>query len=46
MALKGNFLAHGPSHEDSLGYFEKALETDPNLAIAHEGMGFYYLRQK
>jgi Tfp pilus assembly protein PilF len=31
--------------EDSLSYYQRALEKDPNFALAYIGMADYYIRQ-
>ena len=42
----GDLLLHSRREDVAEGYFQKALELDPNLSQAHASLGMYYLRQK
>jgi tetratricopeptide (TPR) repeat protein len=44
LAFRGELIVHGEAPERALPDLERALELDPTLAIAHEGLGFLRLR--
>ncbi|GMR23899.1 MAG: hypothetical protein BMS9Abin37_2375 [Acidobacteriota bacterium] len=44
LAFRGDFLAHGETPQRARPVLERALALDPDLALAHEGLGFVLLR--
>jgi Tfp pilus assembly protein PilF len=45
LALRGDFHMHMGRITEARAMLEEALQQDPNLAAAHEGLGNYYFRQ-
>ncbi|MBI1749832.1 MAG: tetratricopeptide repeat protein [Acidobacteria bacterium] len=45
LAARGNFLLHDSRTAEARAMLEEALRLDPQQGLAHEGLGFYYLRQ-
>ena len=43
-AYLGDLLLHA-NRADAVGYLQKALQLDPNLAMAHASLGMMYFRQ-
>ena len=44
LAVRGEFLVHGETLQRARPVLERALALDPELAVAHEGLGFLLLR--
>jgi tetratricopeptide (TPR) repeat protein len=44
LAFRGDFLAHGETPQRARPVLERALALDPELALAHEGLGSLLLR--
>jgi tetratricopeptide (TPR) repeat protein len=44
-ALCGDFLVRGRRFLDAQALFDRALQEDPSLSLAHLGMGLWHLRQ-
>lgn len=44
-AARGDFLVHVQAYPEAKALLERSLKESPNLAIAHESMGFLELRQ-
>jgi Tfp pilus assembly protein PilF len=46
LVLRGDFYVRREQPELGRETLSQALQSEPNLAAAHEAMGFYYFRQK
>jgi len=46
LALRGDFFTHHNRIEQAKPILEEALKNEPNLASAHEAMGFYHYRRQ
>jgi tetratricopeptide (TPR) repeat protein len=44
LALRGDFFVHRKELEQARPLLEQAVQSEPNLAAAHEALGFYYFR--
>lgn len=45
LALRGDFHLHMNRMTEARAMLEQAVELDPNLAAAHESLGYYHFRQ-
>jgi len=46
LALRGDFFVHHNRVEQAKPLLDQALKEEPNLAFAHEAMGFYHYRRR
>lgn len=46
LALRADFFAHHNRVEQAKPILEEALKSEPNLAMAHEAMGYYHYRRQ
>ena len=46
LALRGDFFVHRNQLEQARPLVEEAVQLEPNLAAAHEALGFYYFRER
>lgn len=45
-ALRGDFFAHHNRLEQAQPVLQEAAKAEPNLAFAHEALGYYYYREQ
>jgi Flp pilus assembly protein TadD len=46
LALRGDFFVHHNRLDQAKPVLEEAVKTEPNLAFAHEALGYYYYRRQ
>jgi Tfp pilus assembly protein PilF len=46
LALRGDFFAHHNRLDQAKTALEEAAKTEPNLAFAHEALGYYHYRRQ
>ena len=46
LALRGDFFAHHNRLDQAKTALEEAVKTEPNLAFAHEALGYYHYRRQ
>src|SRR2546429_3685050 len=45
-AIRGDFFAHHNRLEQAQPVLQEAAQAEPNLAFAHEALGYYHYRQQ